>query len=178
MYEPNRREFTRIYSLGSLCQTAHQIRRYFGYLKRGTFDWWITYSYPLVRYLEDPNWNSLYDSEHLEIKNDKYVWNKEYGIEFHHEFRVDDSDSNSPIMENWQNHIPLYCSRTRYLTKRMLEPGGSILFIRGYKDDPDESSVINALKRAYLNTPWNILFVEPDADQHWDQKLSGYSCLH
>ncbi len=178
MYVTDLRRFTRIYSLGQVCQPAYQIKNQFGYDKRGPFDWWITYEYPLQRLLLNPDWRLLYNPDHLEEQNGT-IWNKEIGIEFYHEFRV---PKDTILRSDWRSWIPYYESRTRYLMKRMLEPGGSILFIRMNDDTGSHQSLLNTLDRAYLNTPWNILFIPNDGadqwqgnDEYWKKHTEGYS---
>ena len=170
-------KFTRVYSLGMDCQTAYQIKRYYRYINSGPFDWWITYDYACVKYLNDPNWNTLYDRNHLSFKVDR-IWNDHYGIELFHEFRDNVNNQIDPL---WKEHVENHRVRTRYLTQRMLAPGGRILFIRQNDHNDAYEDICSALAKNYLYTPWELVMVNPpkvDAwqgnDDFWDSVLVKY----
>lgn len=62
--------FDHIISLGARCQTAHQIRRYFGVQTPWPFDWWVTPTMSLIELLEN-DFDGLFDPNCLEIGDGK-----------------------------------------------------------------------------------------------------------
>lgn len=77
--------FAAVFSLGSNCTPAHQLRRYFGAGSRSCFDWLITPLRSIERILADDG--AGFCSDVSECYDGASAFCERYGVLYHHEFR-------------------------------------------------------------------------------------------
>lgn len=86
-------DFRATLSLGSACETAHQIRRNFPGLAAGPFDWLITTYDGLIGLIES-DFEKFLVSKNLtyierDHNGDEYILDGRYGTRFIHDFPLD-----------------------------------------------------------------------------------------
>ncbi len=141
------KEYDHIIGLGGHCQTAYQIRRYFGVRKAYPFDWWVTPTIGLVELVET-EFSDLFKEDNLKIVHEKTgpaVTCTKYHLMHYHDF--DEAKINghySPYLVRTQcakNH-----SKFSYLISRFLNLKGKILFIRfshGWTEFDDRTCIFD-----------------------------------
>ena len=165
-------EFDHIISLGSFCQTAYQIRRYFGYEKAHAFDWWVTPTCGLVELIES-QFIDLFDEKNMTIVEEDAgaaVMCSRYGLMHYHDF--DDSKiAGRPTPFLVRAECTKNISKFAYLIKRLLSVNGKVLFIRvgmGYVQHYDKNMefdeellkrFIAAMERILPNIEFQILLL-------------------
>lgn len=140
-------EFDHIISLGGHCQTAYQIRRYFGIDKAYPFDWWVTPTIALVELIEG-GFVDIFREENMRIVRESSgpaVMCSRYGLMHYHDF--DEAKINgvySPYLVRTkcaQNN-----SKFSYLLTRLLNLSGKVLFVRfshGWVEYYDKTTMFN-----------------------------------
>ncbi len=123
-------DFNEIVSLGSWCQTAYQIRKYFG-TKAQPFDWWVTPTIGLIEVLESQFSDLFIPSNMRVVVEDagKAVMCSRYGIMHYHDF--DEAKLNGEIFEFLVRAKSINnLSKYSHLITRFLNMSGKVLFIR------------------------------------------------
>ena len=162
------REFDCIMSLGTNCEIAYSLRSYFGELRTGLLDWFIT---PLAalpnlirsrfHLVDDRFTESL---RHVQVNNTDSIMHVPTGILLHHAFLRDEGNWIAP---GWTDGIGKVAEKYRFLGKRMDEMLSAsrrpVLFINrtGWYDPMDVAvleethrpeiylTIINAFREAY-----------------------------
>ena len=165
-------EFDHIISLGSFCQTAYQIRRYFGCEKAHTFDWWVTPTVGLVELIES-QFIDLFVESNMTIVEEEAgaaVMCARYGLMHYHDFdnsKIAGRPAPFLVRAECKNNI----SKFSYLVKRLLSINGKVLFIRmgtGYVQHYEKNMDFNedllkrfiiAMERMLPNIEFQILLL-------------------
>jgi hypothetical protein len=132
-----------IVSLGRACETAYNLRRHYNFSTAYPFDWWISTTDGVARFIADGDGTALYDPDALRLapKGDSVV-NPRYGIRLHHEFPRQRDATGQPVAAGWAEYVPAARERTDHLTRRLFGTGGSLVFMRTFGPrDGDEAAV-------------------------------------
>jgi len=161
-----------IVSLGSNCQVAHNLRRYFNFSTAYPFDWWISGASGVVKVLDGYETNDLYSPASLIFQaigaNDRaVVLNKDLGISFNHEFPRDRKQPGSPVLESYASHLPAAMERTDALTRRLFSlnrRGLRLLFVRRalrheQADVNEYRALLETLSKRFSNVLFGLLMV-------------------
>jgi Putative papain-like cysteine peptidase (DUF1796) len=186
-------KFDHIISLGSFCQTAHQIRRHFGCENAHIFDWWVTPTVALVELMES-GFSDLFSEQNMTIVTEaegEAVMCARYGLMHYHDF--DDakiSGTLSPFLVRAACQENM--SKFSYLLKRLLKLSGDVLFIRagsGYVKNYSKNMEFNielatrftnALERLIPAVNFKILLLDSSAvledRRFFTDSLNTYNC--
>lgn len=186
-------QFDHIVSLGSFCQTAHQIRRHFGCETAHMFDWWVTPTIGLVELMES-GFSNLFLEHNMTIVKEvegEAVMCAHYGLMHYHDF--DDAKllgKINPFLVRaaCQQNI----SKFSYLLKRLLTLSGDVLFVRagsGYVKNYDKNMEFNvelatrftnALERLLPEVSFKVLLLDSvsilEDQRFFTDELQSYSC--
>src|ERR1700761_837418 len=159
-------EFDHIIGLGGHCQTAYQIRRYFGVDKAYPFDWWVTPTVGLVELLES-GFSDLFKEENMKIvleKTGPAVTCAKYHLMHYHDFdEAKIAGQYSPYLVRTQ--CAKNNSKFSYLITRLLNLTGKILFVRfshGWTEFDDRVCMFNEALLKRLVDAMNKML--PNAD--------------
>lgn len=125
-----------IVSLGSACETAYNLRRHFGFATAYPFDWWISQTAGVARFIREADAAALYrESELQPSANARSIVNARYGIRLHHEFPRDRQVRGQPVIAGWARHLAAPQARTAHLIRRLsglAAAGQRIVFVRSF----------------------------------------------
>lgn len=134
-----------VFSLGTNCEISYNLRSYFGELKSGLLDWFITPLAAVPDLLRSGF--SLVDAdfartlEHMQVDNTDSVIHRPSGILLHHAFT---RDEHHRIAARWSDEVEAVAQKYRFLGARMNETLANarrpLLFINrtGWYDPMDE----------------------------------------
>ena len=144
---------THIVSLGKNCMVAYQIRRFFNLEKSFPLDWWITPFDGLIRFLEIPEVNNLFDADKLAIsENGQSITNPYYGISYHHDFTREGPDHS--LAKNFKDQINAIKEKYSYLIDKLNQldsNSNSIVFVRSINYNDDNKKLADVLEKKFQN---------------------------
>lgn len=173
---------THIVSLGEACANAYNLRRYYNFGGAFPFDWWVSDAEGLVRFLESPSIEFLYDVNRLTLSqtNDS-VRNHDFNFIFQHEFKHDWSLPGHPIRADWTTNIEKPAQRSEALLNKFLAlnaNGNRVVFIRNGKTSP---KIIASLEKLFPLPEWTFVHIDYIANGEngwkgdtslWDEALA------
>lgn len=163
------RKFSRVISIGAVCQVAHQIEQRFGFRINNPFDWIVTPLASIDKIFSD---DGAQFGKNVEIIGDTAVC-EHYGVGYHHEFPRDEKQC--PIIN--EKTLAACREKLRHKYERFLSTlsdGRPTLFIRMlghfktralYVRDPDPVSIedLNSLATSFARKfpalPFSIAYV-------------------
>lgn len=138
-----------IVSLGRACETAYNLRRHYGFATAYPFDWWISTTAGVARFIADGDTAALYDDAALRLSPDgDSVVNPRFGIRLHHEFPRQRGVQGQPVVVDWAAHIPAARDRTAHLAHRMFGITGTAVFMRTFGPRDGDGTAVAALLTA------------------------------
>jgi hypothetical protein len=188
------KEFDHIVSLGSFCQTAHQIRRHFKYEHAHIFDWWVTPTVGLVELVEN-GFAELFIEQNMKIVDEPdgmAVMCSRYGLMHYHDF---DEAKIAGTLNAFlvRAGCPTNIAKFSYLLKRLIGLSGDVLFIRsggGYVRNYNQNMEFNpdllkrfikAMERILPTANFKILLLQDTSPIFEDTRvftddLNNYGC--
>lgn len=176
---------THVVSLGESCATAYNLRRHYNFGGAFPFDWWVSEAEGLIRFLDDPRVDRLYDPEKLGLTdNGGSVRHKEFGLLLHHEFPRAWRREGGPIRDDWRDFLAKPKHRSAALVKKFLDlnkADNRIVFVRYGKSAP---GFIERLEKLFVEPTWTFVHLGYIANksggwkgdpQAWDRVLDDLS---
>ena len=161
-----------IVSLGSSCDVAYNLRRYFDYSTAYPFDWWVSSGAGVMKVLAGADVKALYNQPSLTFQRNQKteraaVFNKCFDISFTHEFPRDVKIPGGPVHENYQQYIPAAMERTEALIRRLFSLNGEglrFLFVRRVlrsesADTREFQNLVETLSQAFSNVQFGLILV-------------------
>jgi hypothetical protein len=153
--------YDHIVSLGSNCQTAENLRRFFNFGTAYPFDWWVSPLSSIIAYMESGfDSDELFDPENLIPVCDaggaiESIKSYSFDVSLHHEFQ---RDASQHILQNWKSGVPNAKARHNMLLsrlRRVFKSDRPIVFFRSFrnKDDPRELDRLYDLLRSSYSGP-------------------------
>jgi hypothetical protein len=146
-----------IVSLGRACETAYNLRRHYGFATAYPFDWWISGTDGVARFIREANADDLYRLSALEPVDDgASIRNARYDIRLHHEFPRDRGAPGRPVIADWAARVAAPRARTAHLARRLFglaDTAGSIVFVRSCRPRDGEAALAALLQALEMRFP-------------------------
>lgn len=150
-----KRVYDVVVGLGSCCQTAYQLYR-LGF--RGVaypFDWLVLSFNGLYKILEN-RFLGFLGREDLELRRDKYILDKRYGVKLLHDFKY---KKDFVWLEDYQVHYDKYWRRiNRFL--ELMQSGKQVLFVRRECRKEQAIKLQKMIKRVYPGLEFGLLILD------------------
>ncbi|SDW19087.1 DUF1796 family putative cysteine peptidase [Paenibacillus sp. PDC88] len=159
-------EYDAVFSLGSNCQTAYQLRRLSLRREAGPLDWFVSKNIDQLIRLIDARFAGFMDLGNLEkisaFRTCYCVRDTRYGILSYHDFPITEKEA------DWALAYPEFKSKLCRRTERMLqawETGERLLFVRvnGGQDDGDR--LYYSLKKQVKHF-FDLIIIDTLADEN------------
>jgi hypothetical protein len=124
---------THFVSLGARCAVAYNLRRFYNFRSAFPFDWWITSTAGVAKFLRRMDIEYLYAPDQLELTPDaRTVRHRGLNFQLHHEFPRENKKGGR-VLPNWFEAIEQPKKRTAALINKLLALNSSnnrVVFVR------------------------------------------------